>query len=116
MARAVLRGGVARERPADGVPAARALPLRIEGAHDLLGVERVAEPARELRLDVLLVLGALRKAEAELAVEGDRACHVADHDPEEVELRGHDGASVVCALRKPSSPAIGCSAATTLRM
>src|SRR5207302_4843174 len=79
------------------------------------GVEHVPEPAWELRLDVPLTLGAVRKFEPELAIEGQRAGHVAHDDPERLEVRGHDAASAG-SVRRPSSPAIGCSAAMTFRM
>src|SRR5262249_13603426 len=90
-------------------------PLGIERAHHLFGVERVSNAGTELRFDVRLTLGAVRKLQAEPPVERDRSRHVADDDREDVELWAHD-ASAVSAVRNPSSPAIGCIASTTLRM
>src|SRR6266480_944214 len=96
---------LALERAADGVAAARALPVRVEHLHHRLRVEHVAEPTRQLCLDVILALGALGKLEAELTVEGERARHVADDDPERLEARSHAAAT-----------SASCRAATTLRM
>src|SRR5436189_3289768 len=98
------------------MPVRRALPLRVERLHHVLGVHSPPDPAGELRLDVALVLGALGKVESEPAVERNRPRHVADDDAEEVQPRSHDDASAVSAVRKPSSAAIGCRASTTLRM
>src|SRR5262249_59545993 len=62
---------VAPDRPAGGVPATRALPLRVERPHDGLRVDHVAEPAPELRLEVTFALRAAGKLEPELPVERD---------------------------------------------
>src|SRR5207253_2001354 len=106
---------LAAEGAAHGVSIRRTHPVGIEGLHDLFCVERVAHPPGKGRFDVLLVLRAVRELESEPPVERDRAGHVADDDAEEVELRAYD-ASAVSVVRSPSSPAIGCSAAITLRM
>src|SRR3954449_4680546 len=95
--------------------AVRSLPLRVERLHHVFRVEHEAHAAADLRLHMSFTFRAVGELEAELAIERERASHVADHDAESVELRAH-GASAVSAVRSPSSPAIGCMAATTLRM
>src|SRR5262245_17532515 len=84
---------------------ARALPFGIEALDQRLGVDHVAQPAGQLRFDVVLVLRSLGKLEAEPAVEVERARHVGNDDPECLELRAHAAAT-----------SASCSAATTLRM
>src|SRR5205807_8045121 len=85
-----------------------------EHAHHFFGVEHVPQSAGQLCLDVSLLLGAVGELQSQLSVERERARHVAHHDPERFEACAHDVVSA--AAGSPSSPAIGCKAATTFRM
>ena len=62
-----------------------ARPVGPEALHDLLCVEHEANAARQRRFDVSLTV--LRKADAEEAVEGDRARRIRSDDPNGVQIR-----------------------------
>jgi hypothetical protein len=77
-------GGAAAGEGERGLVPGLPLPVGIEAAHDVLGVEHQAEAVRHRRLHVVVPF---RELDPEQAVEGERSLEVGGDDPDRVELR-----------------------------